>query len=378
MSIFLLLLASVYMAACSVLVFTWRRMPVFQPANPHPSPSLTVIIPVRNEAKNLPLLLTDLNAQTYPHFEVIVADDASTDDTVALAQAFPANYKLQVLTLAGEPGSSPKKRAIHQAIQRATGTLLVTTDGDCRVGSEWLCTLAAFHEQTGAKLISAPVTFLPNNQPASSWPTRLFASLQTVEFASLIGSGAVTMALDRPSLCNGANLCYEKSVFEAVGGFAGNEHLASGDDEFLMHKVAARFPGSVKFLKSPAAIVRTKPHHDLRSFYQQRRRWASKWRHYRDARVVALAIAVFVLNAAPLLGLFSWLLDWISGTVFLVQILLKFSIEAVFLGQILRFLAQPKALLFIPLMQVIYPFYSTFFGLVAQGKGYFWKGRRLE
>ncbi|MCY7351247.1 MAG: glycosyltransferase [Cytophagaceae bacterium] len=372
MSVFLLLLAGIYLVACLVLVVTWWRMPVFQPKITQPSTSLTVIVPVRNEAKNLPHLLADLNAQTYPHFEVIIADDASSDDTVALARAFSANFKLQVLSLSDEPSSSPKKRAIHQAIQRATGTLIVTTDGDCRVGSEWLCTLASFYEETGAKLISAPVTFTNRGEDG------IFATLQTIEFASLIGSGAVTMALNRPSMCNGANLCYEKTVFEAVGGFAGNEHLASGDDEFLMHKVATRFPGSVQFLKNKSAIVRTEAHRSFRSFYQQRRRWASKWRHYRDARVGVLAVTVFVLNAAPLLGLFSWAMGWISGTVFLVQLLFKFALEAVFLAQVLRFLKQQKTLRFLPLMQVLYPFYSTFFGLVAQGKGYVWKGRRLQ
>ncbi len=158
MSTALLLLAASYFLACLGLVATWRGMPVFR-VEKEPSVSLTVIIPCRNEARNLPHLLADLHAQTYPHFEVIVADDASTDGTAEVAGRFAANFRLTVLRLTDEPGASPKKRAIGQAIRRARGRLIVTTDGDCRVGPEWLRTLAAFHETTGARLISAPVTF---------------------------------------------------------------------------------------------------------------------------------------------------------------------------------------------------------------------------
>ncbi len=186
------------------------------------------------------------------------------------------------------------------------------------------------------------------------------------------------MALGRPTLCNGANLCYEKAVFGEVGGFAGNHHLASGDDEFLMHKVAARFPGEVRFLKSEDALVRTAAHESLRAFYRQRRRWASKWRHYRDWRVSALAVTVFGLNLTPLLGLVAWATGGISGTVFLLSLALKFSAEARFLADVLVFLNHPRARRWVPFTQLVYPFYVTFFGLAAQGKGYWWKGRKLQ
>ncbi len=370
MSIFLLLLAAWYFLACLSLVLTWRRMPLFSLENRATVP-LTVVIPCRNEARNLPLLLGDLKAQTYSNFEVIVADDASTDGTGDVAGHFPANFRLNVLRLRDEPGNSPKKRALNAAIRQATGHLIVTTDGDCRVGPEWLGTFARAYEATGARLLSGPVTFFSEKNSA-------FENLQVVEFASLIGTGAVTMALGRPTMCNGANLCYEKKAFHDVGGFAGNDHLASGDDEFLMHKIAANYPGGVRFLKSEAAIVYTAAHESLRAFYRQRRRWASKWRHYRDWRVSALAMLVFVLNLTPMAALLAWASGWISGGACLLVLGLKCSAEALFLADVLRFLGHRNALRWIPLTQLIYPFYVTFFGLAAQGSGYVWKGRRLK
>jgi cellulose synthase/poly-beta-1,6-N-acetylglucosamine synthase-like glycosyltransferase len=79
-------------------------------------------------------------------------------------------------------------------------------------------------------------------------------------------------------MANGANLAYRKQAFETVSGFAGNAHLASGDDMFLVQKVEARrWPGSVVISQKPCeATVQTKAAPDLRAFWHQRLRWGTK------------------------------------------------------------------------------------------------------
>lgn len=351
----------------------WLPMPIGSPDDTPSLPSLTVVIPVRNEAGNLPALLADLNRQTYHNFEVIVADDASTDETAARARAFArtASYPLTVLALADDPAvASPKKRAIAQSIEQATGTLIVTTDGDCRVGPRWLESIARFQVRSEAKLVSGPVTFTTDRS--------VFGSLQTVEFASLIGAGAATMTQGRPTMCNGANLCYQKAIFRDVGGFAGIDQVASGDDELLMHKIAARYPGGVRFLKSRDAIVETGAHRSLTAFYRQRKRWAGKWRSYSSLFPTLLAVFVFLCNLTPLLALAGWGLGLVSGGTALAIILLKLIPEWFFLGSVLLFLRKRAALWWIPATQLIYPFYVVFFGIAAQQPGVVWKGRRLQ
>lgn len=371
-------LAIAYAAMTLLLWLTWLRLPVFQPrpaensVAQQPLPSITVVIPVRNEAANLPHLLADLSQQDYPDFEVIVANDSSTDATAALARAYAktAPYRLTVLSLQNDPAvASPKKRAITQSIAMAAGQLIVTTDGDCRVGPRWLGLLARFQAETGAKLVSGPVTFTTDHT--------VFGSLQTVEFASLIGAGAATLALGHPTMCNGANLCYAKSVFYDVGGFTGIDQVASGDDELLMHKIAARFPGSVRFLKHPDAIVETGPHQSLEAFYQQRKRWAGKWRAYASLFPTLLAVFVFLCNLTPVAALAGGLLGYFPVKTVLGIVVLKWLPEALFLGAVLRFLRKRSALFWIPLTQWIYPFYVVFFGLTAQRRGFVWKGRKL-
>lgn len=372
MTIMLLAVSLLYAFFTIVLWVTWLRIPSLKSASGlAAAPRITVIIPVRNEAENILPLLDDLKAQTYTNFDVIVADDSSTDDTLRIVQAYARTVPfLRVLPLADERSQSPKKRAITQSITVASGDLIVTTDGDCRVGSHWLASIAGFYQQTGAKLISGPVTFTAERS--------IFDYLQTVEFSSLIGSGACTMALGSPTMCNGANLCYEKKVFTEVGGFTGVDHIASGDDEFLLHKIADRYPGGVQFLKYAESIVQTKPHSSLKSFYYQRKRWASKWRTYQSWVPMILAVFIFLSNAAPVVAVAGWLLNFLDGSTAIFVVVLKAIPEFLFLRQVLVFLQKNRSVAFIPLTQLVYPFYVVFFGLAAQGKGYQWKGRRLN
>lgn len=373
MTAFLLICSALYALFTVTLWIIWLRMPVGDgTAYLSNDPLISVIVPVRNEAETILQLLTDLDQQSYRAFEVIIADDASTDHTSALVQTFipTASYPLQLLTLTNDFTASPKKRAIAQSIAIAKGRLIVTTDGDCRVGRNWLAALADCYAKTGARLISGPVTFTAERS--------VFDAVQTVEFASLIGSGACTMALKHPTMCNGANLCYEKEAFIEVGGFSGVDHLASGDDEFLMQKIAAHYPDGIRFLKSSEAIVWTKPHRTIRGFYNQRRRWASKWRAYQTYGPSLLAVFVFLSNAAPVIALLGWLGNYWSAGFTLLTIGLKILPEFVYLRQVLLFLQKRKAVVAIPLTQLIYPFYVLFFGLAAQSKGYTWKGRKLK
>ena len=369
------LLLGSYAVFTLALTFLWAR--IRKPAAPAGIPEdlfITVIIPVRNEEENILALLGDLDRQTLPpaHFEVLVMDDGSTDNTAAIVRTFAEHSKasIKLIPLPDERTSAPKKRAIETAIAHAKGKLIVTTDGDCRAQTGWLHAIATYYLYTGAKLISSPVTF--------TGETTLTDHLQTVEFASLIGSGAASMSAGYPSMCNGANLAYEKETFLEVKGYDGVRHITSGDDEFLMHKIAARYPGSVRFLRHRDAIIRTAPHRNWASFYRQRKRWASKWKHYQSKTPLVLAIYIFASNFSVLLAGALALAGNIPPTAFLGILSLKCVPEWFFLGSVLNFLQKPGSLAFIPVTQLFYPFYVCFFGLAAQKGQYEWKGRKLS
>ena len=119
----------------------YLRRPGDEPT-PATDPSrLSVLVPARNEERNLRRLLPSLLEQSHPRFEVVVYDDGSTDDTAEVLQSARADFQdkggaaLRVLRGTGDPpvGWVGKTHALHQAAQEATGDVLLFLDADARL-----------------------------------------------------------------------------------------------------------------------------------------------------------------------------------------------------------------------------------------------------
>ncbi|MDQ2773219.1 MAG: glycosyltransferase [Bacteroidota bacterium] len=336
-------------------------------------PTFSVLIAARNEAAALPQLLRDLAAQTLPaaQFEVLIADDHSTDATTSLvaAAALEMPFCLRLVHLAAD--CTGKKAGLHAALQQARAPWLVCTDADCRPGPGWLAAYAGLlARQPASNFISGPVLL--------TGPANGFTTLMGLEFAGLVGVGAACLARQQPTMCNGASLAYRRTTFEAVGGFADNAHLASGDDEFLLHKIHAAFPGTAHFLADATAIVRTAAPPTLRALLRQRVRWASKWRHYQSATSRRLALLVLGANvalAAGALALLCWptLWPWV-----LVAWVLKLGGDVWLLSPVLRFFGRRKWLWGLLPLQLLYAPYALAVGLAGWRGGYEWKGRAVR
>ncbi len=339
------------------------------------TPKVSVIIPVRNEAQNISLLLNDLVLQSVScnFFEVIIINDHSEDGTVAQVKAFQEKHLLQLELLhlpSDKALASPKKAAITMGIAKARGELIMSTDGDCRVLPHWIQTFWLFYQAYQPKFISAGVTFHADN--------KLFSQLQSIEFASLVGSGAATLNWGIATMANGANLAYPKKVFEEVGGFEGFTQLASGDDEFLMHKIAQKYPKQALFLKHQSALVLTQAQESLSKFYAQRKRWGSKWKYYKDWRPKLLAFFIFALHLSLIIAVCLTFLGRYTAKLLVLQLGAKFLVEFGYLFTVLIFLKKQRLVKLILPLQLFYPFYVVILGLAAQGKSYTWKGRKLE
>ena len=209
---------------------------------------VSIVIPTRNESEYIQACLESIFKQNYPKekFEVVVVDDYSTDPTLRLARETNATNLLvfDLMQYLGNPGEyiPNKKKAIALGIKNAKGDLIITTDGDCTMNENWLSAMVNHYLQSGKKLITGPVMVKPARNP--------FAWFQQLDVMNMSAIGGATMRNGFPTMCNGANLAFEKKVFDEVGGYSNFENLASGDDMFLMHKVFRKYPTSVKFLKS--------------------------------------------------------------------------------------------------------------------------------
>lgn len=373
-SIALAVFTGIYAVLVCYMRAGWSSLPSFSKKS-IPKTRVSILIAARNEAANIGRTLSDILAQDFPTelLEIIVVDDHSTDDTAAVVRSF-AERGVKLLKLnESEPLNSYKKKAISSAIEMATGDFIVTTDADCRMEKDWLATVITFAEEKGHVLVSSPVVY--------SEQKSFFEELQTLEFLYLIGLGAAGIGKKHASTCNGANLAYRRNVFYELGGFNGIDHLASGDDELFLHKVAGKYPNRIGFCKSRSAIVYTDAKRTLRGFINQRRRWASKSTHYKNKGIVALGLAIWMFNLLLLLtGLASFFFEVSSCLVggLLVAIMLKLAVEAFFLYPLCRFANRMDLLAYLPMLTVLHIVYMVYIGIAGNLGKYQWKGRRVN
>ena len=331
-----IIIISIYAVFILLLLIGFRRLPRFSESKN--INSISVIIPVRDEP-NVNELLSDLSQQQYPDYEVIIVDDHSA---VPVPNSIPNK-------------GHGKKSAIVTGITSAKGDIIVTTDGDCRVPPGWLRDINNGFQDPNIKMLVGGVKIEEDHT--------FFSKLQSLEFVSVAVTGAATLGFGYPTMCNGANLSYRKSAFYEVHGFAGNESVSSGDDEFLMNKFDKK---SIAYSNS---VVSTKATGSFSDFINQRLRWAGKWSVNTSVFTRVFAVTVFCFHMAFIAAILSF--NW--------KILLAKAIaEMILLFPAARFYR--VKFLFIPfiVLQLVHPFYVVITGLLSQVVLPKWKGRVVE
>lgn len=348
---------------------SWQSIKDFIPSSTPSRTRISVVIPARNEEKTIGTLLNALQQQTYPKelTEIIVVDDHSEDRTAEIVNQF--NF-VKLIRLQEDNINSYKKKAIQTGIAAASGELIVTTDADCFPSEEWLQLIASFKEEKESVFIVAPVVV-----DCSSSLVEMF---QAIDFMVLQGITGAVVDKKKLSMCNGANMAYEKKAFDEVNGFAGVDHIASGDDMLLMHKIRKRYPGKVHYLKSANAIVSTQPMKTWKGFFNQRIRWASKAKQYDDKGILPILLLVYLLNFSFLVLVIAGFWDhnyWLAALLFWA---IKTMIELPFFSLLAVFFNKQWAVPWFFFFQPLHIFYTIIAGLFSQFGKYEWKGRRVK
>jgi cellulose synthase/poly-beta-1,6-N-acetylglucosamine synthase-like glycosyltransferase len=380
--IFIFSMLCIFLFTCySIMLLTqtvyWLMIPNFNFGDTTPSTKVSVIIAMRNEEKNIIGCLEALLQQDYPVslFEVIVKDDHSTDNSVMLVREFAERNhgKINIYLSQLKDGlikTSFKKFAISEGIKKAKGDLIITTDADCIAGKKWLSCIVAYFEKYKPVLMMCPVTFESNKT--------IFSRIQALEFAGLIGMSASANKSGFPLMCNGANLAYSKIAFQAINGFGNTPEMASGDDTFLLFKMMDYFPEGIHFIKSTEAEVSTLPQTSLRSFFQQRKRWASKTTKYDKSYVTLVGLLTYFFNVVLVV---SGVLSFFYHEIFELFILIlggKIICEFIFMFFVCKFLKKKNLLsIFLPASLLYIP-YILMVGIASQMGTYQWKGRTVK
>lgn len=356
----------------SLLVFTWATVALYaavalafrwalrRPGVPGPAhdPFVSVVVAARNEEARLPGLLSDLAAQTYPRFEVVVVDDRSEDGTAALvraaAAALPGRFRL-VRQERVPAGVAPKKLALQRGVEAGRGELVLLTDADCRVAPTWV--------EGMARAFAPDVAMVLGYSELHAGPeSTLFERVQAFEFLTLVTAMAGSARLGFPLGASGHNLAYRREAFERVGGYGRGLDLPAGDD-MLMLELVRTTPGTgrIAYADDPAARARTSPEPTLRAFRNQRARWASSGMRAfrRDWRALLYGAASLNANLHLPLGMLWIAAGWMTAGTWAAAAAAKLGVDLLLYGHACRRFGRPELLRYLPLWFLLQPVYLT-------------------
>lgn len=336
---------------------------------------VSVIVPFRNEGKNLVRCISSLLDQNFDkeRFEIILVDDNSSDNSVELIKDYLNHPLIKLIRLENDSG---KKRAIEAGINLSNYEIIVTTDADCYHSQNWLKSLVeSIDEKTG--FVAGKVVY--------SNTKNFFEELQKIEFASLVSIGAAFIGNQIPLLANGASCAYRKDLFFRVGGFKDNLSLASGDEEFLMQKIHFETEYKVKFCALDDSVAFTEPIRELKKFINQRKRWVSKVPYYRNKFLLPVLVILYLFYLFNLVSLILSFYELQFAFYYYKIFIFKNFIDLIFMlkGYFLLELSKDKTnflklLIFFPIAEIFHLFYISFVPILSYFTGFQWKGREFK
>ena len=347
-----------YTASILFLVFGVQRLRLSKANKVNQNiDEITVVIPFRNESKNLKNFLDCIYAQKYQPVQWIFVNDHSEDDYRSLFLDYK-DFPIRVLSLPEDQRG--KKRAIRYGMDHATTDYCLTMDADVIFGNEYIKSLMVLPE---ADLVILPVEMTG---------TKSWQGFFTLEywFTTLINKGVTGWF--RPVSCSGANLLIHVKSFDEVDDINDHDHILSGDDMYTLR--AFREGGKrIEVVEDPNLIVSTKTPERISETMNQRVRWMNKTANVGDNLNSALGFWAVILH---MVYLFLLIVTWFSGAewftllVFCIKtaldvVLLRLSIEKWTATEIVGLI----------LFELFYPIYilalfaSTLFTQVE------WKGR---
>lgn len=370
---YFIVITSIYLILILLFIYGYYKIAVFKAYYKTSDIRFSVIIPFRNEAKHLPLLLESLTKLDYPRdqFECILIDDESTDDSLKIIEHYStSNLNIQVIQN-NRISNSPKKDAINTAISKAKFDWIITTDADCITPKYWLKEFARFATIHHSKMIVGPVTYQIENRS-------FLENFQLLDFMSLQAATLGGFGIGNPFLCNGANLAYQKEIFLTLNGFQGNSNIASGDDIFLFEKFYRKYPNEVHFLKSKLALVTTFPVKSWKKLINQRMRWAAKSSSYKLIFGKFVGLLVLLMNLSSIASLLFLFWSQENSFIFIFIIISKITIDFLLIKNISTFYIESKKIKNYLFASILYPFFSVFIFFKTLFGKYYWKERMFK
>lgn len=226
----------------------------------HQTPLVSILIALRNEAQQVQTLCASLKQLNYPHFEILLGDDASTDETYSLLQRDkPDNAVLHTFS-EHETGSFGKQKVLAEMAVHAQGEYLLFTDADMTFPPNWI---QGMLKNAGKNRLTVGYTQVSGDD--------LFARMQNMDW--LFHEHVIQWGANRGYSITawGNNMMISRDTYDSIGGYQSLENSIIEDVALLRQVV--RKGGCLNVNTDPEAVADTQPMGSIRSLLQQRKRW---------------------------------------------------------------------------------------------------------
>lgn len=269
--------------------------------------SISVIVCAKNEEENVARYIPLLAEQNYPDFEIVLIDDASSDNTLEIFEEFEKQYSNIKLVKVknNEAFWGNKKYALTLGIKASKKDYLLFTDADCYPSSkEWLTSMSS--QFTMQKTIV--LGYGAYEKIAGSFLNKIirFETLLTaVQYFSWTKAG-------RPYMGIGRNLAYKKEEFFNVNGFISHIQVRSGDDDLFINQIATGKNTAINY--KPESFTYSQPKTTFKEWFTQKRRHVSTANLYKTFDKTQLALfylsqLLFFISAIVLLAFqYQWII----------------------------------------------------------------------
>ncbi|WP_430409765.1 glycosyltransferase [Kordia sp.] len=255
---------------------------------------VSVIICAKNEAENLEKLIPELLQQSYKKFEIVLINDASSDETLAIMERFQKEHDhIKIVDVENnEAFWGNKKYALTLGIKAATHNYLLFTDADCKPLSKHWITEMSQRFSSSKKIVIGYGAYAKKKYSLLNLLIRFETVMAAVQAFSYAKIGI-------PYTAVGRNLAYHRDEFYGVSGFVNHMKIRSGDDDLFIKDAATRKNTAICFSKNSFTVSQAKT--SFLSWFRQKRRHVSTSSHYKF-------IHKFLLGLFYTSQLFFWIL----------------------------------------------------------------------
>lgn len=287
-------------------------------------PPISVIICAKNEAENLKLFLPAILEQDYPHFEIVLINDSSTDGTLAVMERFKAdNDNIKIVNVKSiETFWGNKKYPLTLGIKAASHDHFLFTDADCKpISNQWISEINK-HFSANHQIVLGYGAYAKVKKSFLNKLIRFETLMTAVQYFSLAKLG-------HPYMGVGRNLAYTKDLFFKARGFMDHMHIKSGDDDLFVNQIATAQNTGICLSKK--SFTESLPKSSFGEWINQKRRHITTAKHYKfkHKAILSLFHASQILFFAVAIILLSLQFNWeiVLGLIGLRYLVLFFSLS---------------------------------------------------